>query len=95
MVLVDGSLPLRLWDGPQETVIHGESHSPEIAAASVLAKEARDALIKRLAKNFPGYGLEKNVGYGTKMLRDSLIKLGPTNLHRIFTILFQNILDLF
>ena len=44
LVLVDGILPLRLWKGPQESLIHGESKSPEIAAASVLAKEARDSL---------------------------------------------------
>ena len=82
MVLVDGVLPLRLWSGSQQTLVHGESKSPEIAAASVLAKEARDSLIKRLAISYPQYGLESNVGYGTKLHRKNLIKLGPTSLHR-------------
>ena len=82
LVLVDGSLPLRLWQGPQRTLIRGESKSPEIAAASVIAKEARDVLIKRLAIKFPEYGLEKHVGYGTKIHRQALKDSGPTKLHR-------------
>ena len=82
LVLVDGILPLRLWKGPQETLVHGESKSPEIAAASVLAKETRDGLIKRFSKRFPQYGLETNVGYGTKLHRKVLLELGATPLHR-------------
>ncbi len=82
MVLVDGILPIRSWAGPQETLINGEKKSPAIAAASVLAKEARDELIRLLAQNYPGYSLETNVGYGTKFHREALIKLGPTSLHR-------------
>ena len=82
MVLVDGILPIRSWAGPQETLVNGEKKSPAIAAASVLAKEARDELIRLLAQNYPGYSLETNVGYGTKFHREALIKLGPTSLHR-------------
>ena len=82
LVLVDGNLPLRLWLGPQRTVIAGDSRSAAIAAASVLAKEARDALIRRLAARFPGYELERHVGYGTARHRQSLMASGPTPLHR-------------
>lgn len=82
LVLVDGSLPLRLWTGPQRTVVRGDSRSAAIAAASVIAKEARDALIRRLAERFPGYGLEKHVGYGTARHREALLASGPTALHR-------------
>jgi len=82
LVLVDGSLPLRGWNGKQKCLIKGESHSTAIAAASVLAKEARDELIKRLAARFPEYGLETNVGYGTKFHREMLHKLGHSSLHR-------------
>ena len=82
LVLVDGNLPLRLWQGPQRTVIAGDSRSAAIAAASVLAKEARDALIRRLSARFPGYGLERHAGYGTVQHRQSLIDSGPTPLHR-------------
>ena len=82
LVLVDGNLPLRLWSGPQRTVVRGDSRSAAIAAASVIAKEARDALIRRLADRCPGYGLEKHVGYGTAQHREALLASGPTALHR-------------
>ena len=82
LVLVDGNLPLRLWSGEQRTLVGGDSRSAAIAAASVLAKETRDALIRRLAARFPGYGLERHAGYGTAQHRESLLKSGPTPLHR-------------
>ncbi len=82
LILVDGILPLRLWKGKQKTQVRGESHFPSIAAASVLAKEARDELIKRLALNYNLYGLEKNKGYGTEIHRNSLKKEGISKLHR-------------
>jgi len=82
LILVDGNLPLRPWKGKQKTIVQGENHFPAIAAASVIAKEARDSLIIRLSQNFPNYGLEKNVGYGTKLHIDSLKTFGATKLHR-------------
>ena len=82
LILVDGILPIRLWPGKQNTQVRGESHFASIAAASVLAKEARDELIKRLAPIYSLYGLEKNKGYGTEIHRTNLIKEGATKLHR-------------
>ena len=82
LVLVDGVLPLRLWPHPQQTIVRGDSSSAAIAAASVLAKEARDALIRRLALRFPDYGLERHAGYGTAVHRQALQAHGPTPLHR-------------
>ena len=82
LVLVDGSLPLRLWSGPQATLVAGDSRSAAIAAASVIAKQARDALIRRLSHRFPGYGLERHAGYGTVVHRQALLTSGPTALHR-------------
>ena len=82
LILVDGILPIRLWRGKQQTQIRGESHFPSIAAASVLAKEARDELIRRLSCKYPLYGLEKHKGYGTKIHRHNLIKVGSSRLHR-------------
>ena len=79
---VDGSLPLRLWSGPQETLVRGDSLSAALAAATVVAKQARDALIRRLATRFPGYGLERHAGYGTLVHRQALLASGPTALHR-------------
>ena len=82
LVLVDGVLPLRLWSGPQQTVVRGDSEHLEIAAASVLAKQARDALITRLAQRYPAYGLERHAGYGTAVHRAAVLEAGPTPLHR-------------
>jgi ribonuclease HII len=83
LVVVDGVLPLRLWSGRQRTLVHGDSRCLAVAAASVLAKEARDALIRRLAGHWPGYGLERHVGYATALHREALVRLGPSPLHRL------------
>ncbi|MBE9155222.1 ribonuclease HII [Cyanobium sp. LEGE 06113] len=82
LVLVDGVLPLRGWPGEQVCLVRGDSRQPAIAAASVLAKQARDGLIRQLAASYPGYGLERHVGYGTPQHRAALLQLGPTPLHR-------------
>ena len=82
LVLVDGVLPLRLWRGQQRTLVRGDARCLAIAAASVLAKECRDALIRRLAARHPGYGLERHAGYGTAQHRAALLELGPSALHR-------------
>jgi ribonuclease HII len=83
LVLVDGVLPLRGWSGEQATLVRGDSRCAAIAAASVLAKVARDELIVRLAGRFPGYGLDRHAGYGTSQHREALRSLGPTPLHRL------------
>jgi len=82
LVIVDGNLPLRLWAGPQRTLVAGDRHNLAIAAASVLAKQARDQLITRLAERYPGYGLERHAGYGTAVHRCALQQLGASPLHR-------------
>jgi ribonuclease HII len=83
LVIVDGVLPLRGWPGPQRTLVQGDRLCPAIGAASVLAKQARDQLVMdALAPRFPGYGLERHVGYGTAQHRQALLQLGPTGLHR-------------
>ncbi len=82
LIMIDGILPLRHWSGDQITIAKGDSKLPAIAAASVLAKEARDDLMKRLAINFPGYGLDRHMGYGTSIHRTALSKYGPCKLHR-------------
>jgi ribonuclease HII len=83
LVLVDGVLPLRSWPGAQHTLVQGDRLHLAIAAASVLAKQARDQLVSRtLAPRFPGYGLERHMGYGTAQHRDALRRLGPTPQHR-------------
>jgi len=83
MVLVDGVLPLRGWEGPQRTLVRGDSRCAAIAAASILAKQERDGLMRRLAARFPGYGLERHAGYGTQAHRQALAELGVCGLHRL------------
>ncbi len=68
---------------PQTTLIKGDTLSASIAAASILAKVARDELMVAYAKIFPGYGLEKNKGYPTQQHRQALKFLGPSPLHRL------------
>lgn len=82
LLLVDGVLPLRGWTGPQTTLVAGDSRCPSIAAASVLAKQARDALLRRLALRWPGYGLERHMGYGTAAHHQAITSFGTTALHR-------------
>jgi ribonuclease HII len=66
----------------QKGIIRGDSLSVSIAAASIIAKVARDRAMNELAKKYPYYGWEKNKGYGTKEHIQSLHKHGKTKLHR-------------
>ncbi|GAA5080278.1 ribonuclease HII [Roseibacterium beibuensis] len=63
-------------------VIKGDALSLSISAASIIAKVARDAVMTRLAEEFPGYGWEKNAGYPTKLHLQGLQDLGVTPHHR-------------
>lgn len=83
LVRVDGVLPLRLWSGPQTCLVRGDQRDVAIAAASILAKQARDGLIERLDPRWPAYGLAAHKGYGTERHRRALAAHGPCPLHRI------------
>ena len=69
-------------DLPQEPLIHGDALCFSIAAASILAKVARDAALRSWDRVFPEYGLAHNKGYGTPDHLTALDRLGPTSLHR-------------
>ena len=79
--LVDGNYPPKL-DCPVQTVIRGDSASLSIAAASILAKIARDRVMRELCQQFPHYGWSKNAGYGTAHHLEALRQYGPTIHHR-------------
>lgn len=66
-----------------ETVVHGDSLSASIAAASILAKVTRDDLMLELAKEYPQYGFEIHKGYGTKAHYAALAEFGPCPIHRM------------
>lgn len=79
--LVDGNRPPPL-PCPVQCVVGGDGISLSIAAASVVAKVRRDRLMAELALAYPGYGWEKNAGYGTALHMEALRRLGPTPHHR-------------
>ena len=81
-ILIDGSLPLRGWNGYQRNIIKGESKFASIAAASIIAKVNRDLLMTRFEEKFRGYFLSRNKGYGTKQHFLSINRNGLTSLHR-------------
>ena len=81
-ILVDGNkLPPNL-PSPATAVVKGDAKSVSIAAASIIAKVTRDRLMSDLSEAFPGYGWEKNAGYGTKMHQLGLLNHGVTPHHR-------------
>ena len=81
-IIIDGPLSLRLWEGNQRNIISGDSKFTSIAAASIIAKVTRDSLMERLEREYPGYFIFKNKGYGTKQHFSSLKENGLTTLHR-------------
>lgn len=91
-VLVDGN---RVPDGlpcPATALVKGDGRSASIAAASIVAKQARDALMTDLDAQFPGYGWAGNAGYPTKAHLEALNLLGVTPHHRRSFAPIRNIL---
>lgn len=82
IALIDGNQNPKNFLCPTQTVIKGDAKSLSIAAASIMAKVYRDRLMSSLALDYPGYGFEKNAGYGTKLHIEGLAKLGITPEHR-------------
>ena len=91
VALVDGNQAPTL-PCPVHTVVGGDGLSLSIAAASIVAKVARDRLMHRLALRYEGYGWETNVGYATAGHRAAIVRLGLTPHHRLS---FQPAPDLF
>jgi ribonuclease HII len=94
-LLIDGNQLPRGLSCPAETIVKGDARSLSIAAASIVAKVARDKLMVILAQQHPGYGWETNAGYGTAAHLTALLNLGPTPHHRrsfapVHNILYQD-----
>ncbi|MDE6811592.1 MAG: ribonuclease HII [Muribaculaceae bacterium] len=81
-ILVDGNRFSPYRNIPYTTVVHGDAIYASIAAASILAKTYRDALMRRLAREYPGYGWERNMGYPTREHKEAIARLGLTPHHR-------------
>jgi ribonuclease HII len=82
LALVDGHLLPPGLPCRGRAVIGGDGLALSIAAASIVAKVARDRTMVALSQQFPGYGWETNMGYGTKSHADALSRLGLTPHHR-------------
>lgn len=67
---------------PQRPIVKGDALSVSIAAASVVAKVARDGMMRECDARHPGYGLSRNMGYGSALHRAALRRLGPSAIHR-------------
>ncbi len=81
-IAVDGNRFKPYAEIPYQCVIKGDGRYQNIAAASILAKTARDALMEDLHKVYPQYGWQCNKGYPTPAHREALLKHGPSPHHR-------------
>ncbi|HHW41433.1 MAG TPA: ribonuclease HII [Syntrophomonadaceae bacterium] len=81
-ILIDGCWPVRDVPVPQTTIVKGDTRSAVIAAASILAKTTRDAIMSYYGLLFPKYGFEQNKGYPTPAHLEAIARYGPCFLHR-------------
>jgi ribonuclease HII len=81
-LLID-ALQLKEAELPQKAIIHGDSISASIAAASVVAKTYRDALMRSFHEVYPQYNFARHVGYSTREHLESLRTHGPCRIHRM------------
>lgn len=80
-VFIDG-LPIAQLDIPHLAVVHGDAKVRCIAAASIVAKVERDAIMRELDAKYPGYGFARHKGYGTPEHKAILQARGPSPVHR-------------
>lgn len=80
--LIDGKFNPPGLPCASEAIVKGDGRSLSIAAASIVAKVTRDRIMVALSQQFPGYGWERNMGYGVKAHHQALISLGVTPHHR-------------
>ncbi len=81
-VLIDGNKVPIIKNYNLKYVIKGDEKIPEISAASIIAKVARDRLITKMSKQFTKYAWDRNAGYGTKLHLIAIKKFGITKHHR-------------
>ena len=82
IALIDGNRA-KDFGLPVKTVVHGDSLSANIAAASILAKVTRDNRMLELAEQYPQYSFEVHKGYGTKAHYEAIAQYGPCPIHRM------------
>jgi ribonuclease HII len=82
-VFIDGNMPVASLELPQRAVVKGDARSLCIAAASVLAKVSRDAVMREHHQRWPEYNFESNKGYPTREHRQAIETHGPCGIHRM------------
>lgn len=82
IALIDGNKAPEIDGVKTQAVIKGDATSASIAAASILAKVARDRYMKEIAEKYPQYAFEKHKGYGTKLHNELILEHGPSEVHR-------------
>lgn len=82
-IIVDGNKFKKYGEIPHQTIVKGDAKYLSIAAASVLAKTHRDAIMCHLNEQFPGYGWSKNKGYPTTEHRKAIFENGVSPFHRM------------
>ncbi len=82
LALIDGNQPPKL-ECETMAVVKGDGKSASIAAASILAKVARDRYMQKIAEDYPQYVFEKHKGYGTKLHYEKISEFGPSEVHRM------------
>jgi ribonuclease HII len=82
LVLVDGREVSGLGVA-QRAIVKGDALSVSIAAASIVAKVARDEMMRDWDRRCPGYGLARTKGYASQAHREALRRLGPSQIHRL------------
>ncbi len=82
VALIDGNRKPKRFPCEVETIVKGDGKSLSIAAASIIAKVTRDRYMNALAREYPGYGWETNVGYPTAAHRAAILRIGLTPHHR-------------
>ena len=80
-ILIDG-LPLPEVGYPHDALVDGDAHCLSVAAAGIVAKTVRDRLMRQLARRYPAYAWDTNMGYATAAHRHALRLAGPTPHHR-------------
>ncbi|MBX3041309.1 MAG: ribonuclease HII [Bdellovibrionaceae bacterium] len=82
-IVIDGNMKIPGLQGfNQITLVKGDLRCAPVSAASIIAKVARDTMMKEQATQYPGYGFEAHKGYSTAVHKDALNRLGPCVIHR-------------
>jgi len=82
-IVVDGNINYFADNAKARSLVKADDLVPSVSAASIVAKVARDNYMTELALQYPGYGLERHVGYGTALHIAALKELGVSDIHRL------------